>query len=118
MSAAPGSDGSHGVAGDGSGPAAGTQVVGLVTARAWAQVAAVPTDWLAPVPDELTDGQAATLPTAAMTALRSLEIAGLLVSKRVLVTGANGGVGRFAIQLAVASGARVTALVRNAERGA
>lgn len=65
---------------------------------------------------ELTDGQAATLPTAAMTALRSLEIAGLLVSKRVLVTGANGGVGRFAIQLAVASGARVTALVRNADR--
>jgi NADPH2:quinone reductase len=103
-------------AGDGSGPAAGARVVGLVRAGAWAQLAAVPTDWLAPVPDELTDGQAATLPTAAMTALRSLEIAGLLVSKRVLVTGANGGVGRFAIQLAVASGARVTALVRNADR--
>ncbi|HZO65638.1 MAG TPA: zinc-binding dehydrogenase [Kribbellaceae bacterium] len=103
-------------AGDGSGPAAGTRVVGLVRAGAWAQLAAVATEWLVPVPDELTDGQAATLPTAAMTALRSLEVAGLLVNKRVLVTGANGGVGRFAIQLAHASGARVTALVRNVDR--
>ncbi len=103
-------------AGDGSGPAAGTRVVGLVRTGAWAQLAAVATDWLAPVPDELTDGQAATLPTAAMTALRSLEVAGLVVNKRVLITGANGGVGRFAIQLAHASGARVTALVRNADR--
>jgi NADPH2:quinone reductase len=103
-------------AGDGSGPAPGTRVVGLVRAGAWAQLAAVATEWLAPVPDELTDGQAATLPTAAMTALRSLEVAGLLVNKRVLVTGANGGVGRFAIQLAHASGARVTALVRNVDR--
>jgi NADPH:quinone reductase len=103
-------------AGDGSGPEAGTRVVGLVRAGAWAQLAAVATDWLAPVPDELSDGQAATLPTAAMTALRSLEVAGLLVNKRVLVTGANGGVGRFAIQIAHASGARVTALVRNVDR--
>ena len=103
-------------ASDGSGPAVGTRIVGLVRAGAWAQLAAVSTSWLAPVPDELTDGQAATLPTAAMTALRSLEVAGLLIGKPVLVTGAAGGVGRFAIQLARASGARVTALVRDAAR--
>lgn len=47
-----------------------------------------------------------------MTALRALEVAGLVLDKRVLVTGANGGVGRFAIQLARESGARVSALVR------
>jgi NADPH2:quinone reductase len=104
------------LAGDGSGPATGTRVVGLVRAGAWAQLAAVSTGWLVPVPDELTDVQVATLPTAAMTALRSLEVGGLLIGKRVLVTGATGGVGRFAIQLAHASGARVTALVRDAAR--
>jgi NADPH:quinone reductase-like Zn-dependent oxidoreductase len=49
-----------------------------------------------------------------MTALRALEVAGLLLAKRVLVTGATGGVGRIAIQLARASGAQVTALVRDA----
>ena len=49
-----------------------------------------------------------------MTALRALEVAGLVLGKRVLVTGANGGVGRFAIQLARESGALVSALVRDA----
>jgi NADPH:quinone reductase-like Zn-dependent oxidoreductase len=49
-----------------------------------------------------------------MTALRALEVAGLLLGKRVLITGANGGVGRMAVQLANASGAVVTALVRDA----
>jgi NADPH:quinone reductase-like Zn-dependent oxidoreductase len=48
-----------------------------------------------------------------MTALRSLEIAGLLLGKRMLVTGATGGVGRIAVQLGHASGALVTALVRD-----
>jgi NADPH:quinone reductase len=49
-----------------------------------------------------------------MTALRALEVAGLVLGKRVLVTGATGGVGRIAIQLARESGAHVTALVRDA----
>ncbi len=53
-------------------------------------------------------------PTAGMTALRALEVAGLVLGKRVLVTGATGGVGRIAIQLARESGAHVTALVRDA----
>ena len=101
-------------AGDGSGPPEGTRVVGLAKAGAWAQLAAIQTSMLAPIPDEVSDGQAATLPTAGMTALRALEVAGLVLGKRVLVTGANGGVGRIAIQLARESGARVTALVRDA----
>jgi NADPH:quinone reductase len=101
-------------AGDGSGPPAGSRVAGLVNAGAWAQFAAVRASRLAPVPDGVCDAQAATLPTAGMTALRSLEVAGLLLGKRMLVTGATGGVGRIAIQLGHASGAHVTALVREA----
>jgi NADPH:quinone reductase-like Zn-dependent oxidoreductase len=101
-------------AADESGYPQGTRVVGLVEAGAWAQLAAIPTGRLAPIPDGVTDAQAATLPTAGMTALRALEVAGLVLGKRVLVTGATGGVGRIAIQLARESGARVTALVRDA----
>jgi NADPH:quinone reductase-like Zn-dependent oxidoreductase len=104
----------EGTAADGSGPLAGTRVVGLMSKGAWAQLAAVPTNRLAPMADPISFAQAATLPTAGLTALRSLEVAGLLLGKRVLITGATGGVGRFAVQLAHASGARVTALVRDA----
>jgi NADPH:quinone reductase len=98
---------------DGTGPREGTRVVGL-SDRAWAQFAAIPTDRLAAIPDGISDAQAATLPTAGLTALRALEVGGLILGKRVLVTGATGGVGRFAVQLAHQSGAHVTAMVRNA----
>jgi NADPH2:quinone reductase len=101
-------------AADGTGPPAGTRVAGLVRTGAWAQFVAVPISRLAPVPDQVCDAQAATLPTAGMTALRSLEVGGLMLGKRMLVTGATGGVGRIAIQLGHASGAHVTALVRDA----
>jgi NADPH:quinone reductase len=105
-------------AADGSGPPAGTRVAGLADSGAWAQFAVVPAGRLAAIPDEVSDVQAATLPTAGMTALRSLEIAGLLLGKRMLVTGATGGVGRIAVQLGHASGALVTALVRDAATSA
>ena len=101
-------------AGDSSGPPAGTRVAGLVRTGAWAQLAAVPVSRLAAIPAGLSDVQAATLPTAGLTALRALAIGGLVLGKRVLVTGATGGVGRMAVQLAHASGAHVTALVRDA----
>lgn len=104
-------------AADGSGPAAGARVVGLVRAGAWAQRVAVRTSWLAEIPAAVADRQAATLPTAGLTALRALEVGGFALAKRVLVTGANGGVGRMAVQLAHAAGARVTALVRDAAAG-
>jgi NADPH:quinone reductase len=101
-------------AADGSGPPVGARVVGLVNVGAWAQLATIATTALAVIPDSISDAQAATLPTAGMTALRAIEVGGLVLGKRVLITGATGGVGRIAIQLARASGARVSALVRDA----
>jgi NADPH:quinone reductase-like Zn-dependent oxidoreductase len=100
-------------AADGSGPGDGARVVGLVRSGAWAQLAVVPTAGLAEIPDAVTDAEAAALPTAGLTALRSLEVAGLVLGKRVLVTGATGGVGRFAVQLARKAGAHVAALARD-----
>jgi NADPH:quinone reductase-like Zn-dependent oxidoreductase len=90
-------------------------VVGLIPRRGgtWAQRAAIATSTLAAVPDAVTDAQAAALPTAGLTALRMLEVAGLVLGKRVLVTGATGGLGRLAVQLAHRAGAGVTTLVRD-----
>jgi len=99
-------------AADGSGPPPGARVVGMVGQGAWAELAAVSTDVLAELPDGVSFEQAATLPVAGVTALLALEIGGFVLGKRVLVTGASGGVGRFAIQLAKLSGAHVTALAR------
>jgi NADPH:quinone reductase-like Zn-dependent oxidoreductase len=103
-------------AADGSGPAAGARVVGIVPRGAWAQRVAVATTSLAELPDGVSFAQAATLPVAGITALRALEICGFVLGRRVLVTGASGGVGRFAVQLAALAGAHVTGVSRNAQR--
>jgi NADPH2:quinone reductase len=100
------------------GPPEGARVCGLIREGAWAELAAVPTDMLAELPDAVTFEAASTLPVAGVTAVRALEIGGALLGRRVLVTGAAGGVGRFAIQLAHRAGAHVTGVVRSAERGA
>jgi len=105
-------------AADGSGPGAGTRVVGLLLEGAWAQRVAVPTHALAALPDKVTYSQAATFPVAGLTALYALAKGGLLVGRRVLVTGATGGVGDFAVQLARLAGAHVTASVRRADQSA
>ena len=105
-------------AANGSGPAVGTRVVGLVASRGWSELVAVPTDGLAPLPDNVTFAQAATLPVAGLTALYALERGGMQLGRSVLVTGASGGVGHLATQLARLGGARVTATVRRAEREA
>jgi NADPH:quinone reductase len=100
---------------DGSGPAAGARVVGLVNVGAWAELAAVDTSVLAEIPDGITFEQASAIPVAGLTALRALEVVGFVLDKRVLVTGASGGVGRFAIQLAKLAGAHVTGLARRTD---
>lgn len=102
-------------AADGSGPAAGTRIVGIVRSGAWAERVAVPTASLVELPDAVSSVAASTLPVAGLTALKALDVIGTPIGRRVLVTGANGGVGRFAIQLARIGGAHVTALVRDPE---
>lgn len=103
-------------AADGSGPSAGTRVVGLVREGAWAQRAALRSDRLAVLPDEVTFQTASTLPVAGMTALLALARGGQLVGKRVAVTGATGGVGVFALQIAALAGAHTTAIVSGRDR--
>lgn len=98
-------------AADGSGPVAGTRVVAIVEGAGWADRVAVPTNHLAALPDNVSFEQAASLPIAGLTALRALRVDGAVVGRRVLITGATGGVGQFAVQLAAVAGAHVTALV-------
>ncbi|MBA2751476.1 MAG: zinc-binding dehydrogenase [Actinobacteria bacterium] len=105
-------------AADGSGPPEGAGVVALGRGGGWAERAAVPTEHMALMPEGLDPGRAATLPVAGLTALRALHAGCLMPDHRVLITGASGGVGRFAVQLAAHDGADVTAVVRKAERGA
>src|SRR3954447_13417770 len=100
---------------DGSGPKQGARVVGMMSRGAWAQLANVPTAWLAELPDTVSFEDAATLPVAGITALKALDIGGNPLARTVLVTGASGGVGQFAVQLAKRAGAHVTALARRQE---
>ena len=102
-------------AADGSGPPEGTRVVGFLPSGAWAELVAVPTNALAALPDGVTSTEAATLPVAGLTALYGLEKGGNLLGRTVLVTGASGGAGHFAVQLARMAGARVVGLVRRPE---
>jgi NADPH:quinone reductase-like Zn-dependent oxidoreductase len=103
---------------DGSGPPAGARVVGLLSEGAWAEQVAVPTKALAGLPDGVSFERAATLPVAGLTALYALGKRGSLLGRRVLVTGASGGVGIFALQLARLAGARAVGLVHRPERRA
>ncbi|MEV5554781.1 zinc-binding dehydrogenase [Nonomuraea wenchangensis] len=96
-------------AADGSGPAAGTRVVTFGWSGAWAEMRAVDTAELAVVPAGVDLGPASALPVAGVTALQALRRLGPVAGRRVLVTGASGGVGRFAVQLAARAGAHVVA---------
>ncbi len=102
-------------AANGSGPREGARVAGFLDAGAWAEWLAVPTAALGVLPDRVSFAQAATLPIAGLTALYALERGGPLLGRSVLITGASGGVGQFAIQLARHGGAeRVVGVVRSA----
>lgn len=95
----------------------GERVVGMIPfvqiggrVGAYAEQAAVDPAWLAPLPDSVPFEEAATLPLNALTARQSLDLLGLGEGDTLLVTGASGGVGGFAVQLAVADGLRVIAV--------
>jgi NADPH:quinone reductase-like Zn-dependent oxidoreductase len=105
-------------AADGSGPPAGSRVVTFAMGGAWAQRRAAPVADTAVVPDGVDLVDAAALPGAGVTALQAIRRLGPLLGRRVLVTGASGGVGRFAVQLAALSGAHVVAAVGSPARGA
>jgi NADPH:quinone reductase-like Zn-dependent oxidoreductase len=104
-------------AANGSGPKTGERVVALTDNAGWAERAAVPTHRMAVLPDNVLLEEAAALPVAGLTALRTLRHGAPLLGKRVLITGAAGGVGHLATQIAARSGAHVTAVVSSAERG-
>ncbi|WP_454197767.1 zinc-binding dehydrogenase [Nocardia sp. Marseille-Q1738] len=104
-------------AADGSGPPAGTRVVTFGWSGAWAERRAVDTAQLAVVPGGLDLGATAALPVAGVTALQAVRQLGSIVGRRVLITGASGGVGRYAVQLAHHAGAEVIASVGSSERG-
>ena len=104
-------------AANGSGPKAGDRVVALTDNAGWAKRAAVPAHRMAVLPDNILPEEAAALPVAGLTALRTLRHGAPLLGKRVLITGAAGGVGHLATQIAARSGAHVTAVVGGAERG-
>ena len=105
-------------AADGSGPPERAPVVGLLSTGAWAELVSVPTHALAELPESVTFPQAATLPVAGLTALLALEKGGSLLGRNVLVTGASGGVGVYAVQLARLMGAHVVGAVHQAEHAA
>ena len=102
-SPAPSSPLGHGV----TGYAVGDAVYG--TARgSFAELAVVPLTRLARRPANLSVEEAAAVPVSALTALQAVRAGGVKAGDRVLVIGASGGVGSYAVQLAVDLGARVT----------
>ena len=102
------------------GPPVGTRVVALASG-AFAQRVAVDVAALAEVPDGVDLAAAAALPVAGVAAIQALRAGTLetpVKGARVLVTGATGGVGRFAVQLAAFGGAHVIAVTGNPGRAA
>jgi NADPH:quinone reductase-like Zn-dependent oxidoreductase len=101
----------------------GDRVFGLVRELvaergSFAELVAVPRDWVAPVPDGLDDASAGALGLAALTALRCVEAVAPVAGEVVLVNGATGGVGSYAVQMIVGRGASVVATARPGEEAA
>ena len=101
---------------DGSGPREGKRVVGFSRRmHGWAERVVLPTVDFTDIPKSVPDTDAATLPVAGLTALYALERCERLLGSNVLITGASGGVGYFACQLAKMMGARVVAQLRRSD---
>ncbi|MFD8273025.1 NADP-dependent oxidoreductase [Streptomyces flaveolus] len=92
----------------------GQRVIGLrdlldVSLGAYAEYLVLDATAVAPAPPDATAAAAATLPLNGLTALQALDLLGLVAGDTVLVTGATGAVGGFAVDLAVRRGLRVVA---------
>ena len=95
--------------------AVGDEVFGI-SRGSFADYAAVNEDKLAAKPRNLTFEQAAVVPVSGITALQALRDAGRLeAGQRVLIIGASGGVGSYAVQIATALGGRVTGVASTAK---
>ncbi|MCK9202546.1 MAG: zinc-binding dehydrogenase [Gallionella sp.] len=93
----------------GRGPGVGARVL-TMTSGAFAQYCLADLSATVPLPQKVESVKAATLPVAGLAALQSLKQAFVANGSRVLITGASGGVGRFAVQLARLKGAKVSAI--------
>ncbi|NND84263.1 MAG: NAD(P)-dependent alcohol dehydrogenase [Acidimicrobiia bacterium] len=99
------------VGADVEGFAVGDRVFGSIGFGAWAEYASVNPRAIAPLPDEVSFEDGAATPMAGLTALQAIrDLAGVQSGERVLVNGASGGVGTFAVQIAKAFGADVAAV--------
>lgn len=81
----------------------------------FAETAVVDAAYVRPAPANLDDVHAAVIPVSGTTALQGLRLAGVGPGDRVLVIGASGGVGTYAVQLAAALGAEVTGVASAAK---
>jgi NADPH:quinone reductase-like Zn-dependent oxidoreductase len=100
--------------------AVGDRVFGMprfpAAAAAYAEYLTAPARQLARTPEILSDVEAAALPMAALTGWQALvETAGVKAGQRVLITGAAGGIGHLAVQIAKAQGAYVIGAARAAK---
>jgi NADPH:quinone reductase-like Zn-dependent oxidoreductase len=96
---------------------AGDRVFGMArTHGSYAEYTSVSTaatvEPLARIPDGVADGQAAALPIPAVTALRTIDLLEVTAGQHIVVMGATGGVGGYAVQMARSRGAHVIATVR------
>jgi NADPH:quinone reductase-like Zn-dependent oxidoreductase len=96
----------------------GDEVLGELPGGALAEYAIAPAKRLVRRPEALEPMLAAALPVAGVTAFQALERGGVASAYRVLIIGASGGVGTFAVQLAAARGAEVWALCGERSRAA
>ncbi len=85
----------------------GDEVFGIAKGS-FAEYAVAREDKLTRKPENLSFEQAAAMPISGLTALRALDAAGVTDGSKLLIVGASGGVGTYAVQIAVAMGAMVT----------
>jgi NADPH:quinone reductase len=91
--------------------------LGIVRDGSYAEQVAAPDESITPIPDGVSDADAAAIGVGGVTALDILDVGGVTAGTRVLVLGASGGVGTFACQLARSRGAYVVAQTGSPERG-
>ena len=94
----------------------GDAVFGTTNAGSWAEYTVAPERLVAPMPENVSAEQAATVGCSGVSALQAVRLGDVSAGQRALVTGAGGGVGSFAVQIAKSLGATVTAVCSGSKR--